>query len=225
VREKIKKADIWQFLRFCVVGTSNAVIDFGVLNLLLWLYPTSDIWITLGYNSVAVLLAATNSFFWNKYWTFQQRNPISFQEIYRFIVVASGTTLMNDTLMWLLGRTFPGIIGSSLLGANVLKLGAIIGTMSISFFGMRLWVFFQNRFAEEARSLADHETKKLPALKLMYDVDTVIIGALKPVHDVDTLVIRASGKPKSSMLAIDNSFNKYPQQILREISYEEVNHS
>ena len=31
---RVKKAGIWQFLRFCVVGTSNAVIDFGVLNLL-----------------------------------------------------------------------------------------------------------------------------------------------------------------------------------------------
>lgn len=159
---KMRGTDIWQFLRFCVVGTSNAIIDFGVLNLLLWLYPTTDVWKTLGYNSVAVLMASTNSFFWNKYWTFQQRHPITFQEVYRFIVVSSGTTLMNDTLMWLLGRAFPGNMGSSLLGANVLKLGAIIGTMSISFFGMRLWVFFQHRFAGEAQSLSDYETQKLP---------------------------------------------------------------
>jgi len=132
--KKIKQADIWQFLRFCVVGTSNAVIDFGVLNLLLWLYPTTDLWKTLGYNSIAVILASTNSFFWNTYWTFQQRSPITFQEVYRFIVVAGVTTLVNDTLMWLLGRAFPGIMGSGfLIGANALKLGAIIGTMSISY--------------------------------------------------------------------------------------------
>lgn len=30
-----------QFLRFCLVGTSNAVIDFGCLNVLLWLFPTT----------------------------------------------------------------------------------------------------------------------------------------------------------------------------------------
>jgi putative flippase GtrA len=67
VQGGINRADIRQFLRFCIVGTSNAVIDFGVLNLLLWLYPTADAWKTLEYNSVAVLLASTNSFFWNKY--------------------------------------------------------------------------------------------------------------------------------------------------------------
>ena len=169
--KKITKADIWQFLRFCVVGTSNAVIDFGVLNLLLWLYPTTDLWKTLEYNSIAVLLASTNSFFWNKYWTFQQRSPITLQEIYRFTVLASATTLMNDMLMWLLGRIFPRIMVSSLIGANALKLAAIIGTMSISFFGMRLWVFFQQRFAGEATSLLDYGTENLLAIEAVYDSD------------------------------------------------------
>jgi putative flippase GtrA len=179
--KKIKKADIWQFLRFCVVGTSNAVIDFGFLNLLLWLYPTTDLWKTLGYNSIAVALASTNSFFWNKYWTFQQRNPITSQEIYRFAVLATGTTLMNDTLMWLLGKVFPNIMNSSLIGANALKLAAIIGTMSISFFGMRLWVFFQKRFAGEAEALIEYGTDKLLEMEAMYDPDANIADEKAPV--------------------------------------------
>ncbi len=222
---RVEKALIWQFLRFCIVGTSNAIIDFGVLNLLLWLYPTTDTWKTLAYNSLAVLLAATNSFFWNKYWTFQKRNPITSQEVYRFILVANGTMLMNDLLMWLLGECFPGIMRSSLIGANILKLGAIIGTMSISFFGMRLWVFFQKRYTEEALTLADHATIKLPIIKLVYDVDTVIVGAVKPVHDVDTMIIYAPEKPKHNMLTIDTHFRKYaPKQTLEVLSCEDINH-
>jgi putative flippase GtrA len=217
--DRVQKADLRQFLRFCVVGTSNAVIDFGVLNLLLRLYPTTDIWKTLGYNSFAVLLASTNSFYWNKYWTFQQRSSITFQEVYRFIVIASGTMLMNDTLMWLLGRIFPGIMSSSLIGANVLKLGAIIGTMSISFFGMRLWVFFQKRLTGDVQSFADYETVKLPAIQLVYDVDTIIVGAIKPVYDVDTLVIRAHNKPNSSLLATSTHNNKFGGN-----SYEDINY-
>jgi putative flippase GtrA len=145
-KKKIERAELWQFLRFCVVGSLNAVIDFLVLNVLLWAYPTRDNWHVLGYNSVAVLLAATNSFFWNKYWTFQQRYAITLQEVIRFATVAGGTIIMNDLLMWQLARLFPGFMRSSLIGANTLKLGAIIGTMSISFFGMRLWVFFQKQY-------------------------------------------------------------------------------
>jgi len=206
---KVKKADIWQFLRFCIVGTSNAVIDFLVLNVLLWAFPTADTWRVLSYNSLAVLLAATNSFFWNKYWTFQQRRPITFQELYRFMVVASGTMLMNDTLMWLLGRAFPGSMSSSLVGTNALKLGAILGTMSISFFGMRLWVFFQKRYTGEARSLADDATKKLFAIKLSDDVETVIAAALKPAFDVDTINTGAPSRPKSSLPAVDAALARY----------------
>jgi len=78
---------------------------------------------------------------------------------------------MNDTLMWLLGRFFPSIMTSSLIGANALKLTAIVGTMSISFFGMRLWVFFQKRFAGEAEALIEYSTDKLLAIEAMYDPD------------------------------------------------------
>lgn len=206
---RVKKAHIWQFLRFCIVGSLNAVIDFGVLNLLLWLYPTTTTWKTLGYNSVAVLLAATNSFFWNKYWTFQKRSPITVQEVYRFIVVASGTMLMNDTLMWLLGGIFPGIMRSSLLGANAFKLGAIIGTLSISFFGMRLWVFFQKRYTGEARSLADYATKKLFAIKLANNVQPVIAAALKPAFDANALNTGTPSGSKASLRAADTALARY----------------
>ena len=215
---KVQKADIRQFLRFCIVGTSNAVIDFGVLNLLLWLYPTTDGWKILEYNSLAVLLAATNSFFWNKYWTFRQRNPITFQEVSRFIVVAGGTTLINDTLMWLLGRAFPEIVGSNLVGANILKLGAIIGTMSVSFFGMRLWVFFQHRRGKEVRSLADYETERLPALKLFYDLDTSVTYALsKPGSSADKSSLRRLYSLKTLIIIPTyNEFENLPL-LLKEI--------
>ena len=96
----------------------------------------------VAYNSLAVLLAATNSFFWNKYWTFQQRHRVTRQEVLRFVVLTSATVVMNDLLMSLLSMIFPHLMRSGVIGANVLKLAAIVGTLSVSFFGMRLWVFF-----------------------------------------------------------------------------------
>ncbi len=162
---KIKLSDIWQFLRFCVVGSLNAVIDFSILNLLLWAFPNQNTWHVLAYNSLAVLLASINSFFCNRYWTFKQSRTITFQEVYRFAVIAGGTIVMNDLLMLVLSGLFPGIIRSGLIGANVLKLAAIIGTMSISFFGMRLWVFLQRateaNMSMSKRTLAEIEIENL----------------------------------------------------------------
>jgi putative flippase GtrA len=160
---KVKSADFWQFVRFCVTGSLNAIIDFGVLNLLLWRYPTTNIWQTLFYNTIAVILAATNSFFWNKYWTFKKREPITRQEVSRFVVIAGSTTLMNDLLIFLLGVMFPVLMRSSLIGSNALKLGAIIGTTSISFFGMRLWVFFMGSRTTQS-TLAQMEEAAQPVV-------------------------------------------------------------
>ncbi len=187
---KIRRTDIWQFLRFCVVGTSNTAIDFAALNMLLWLYPTTNAWKILGYNSVAVLLGSTNSFFWNKYWTFRRRNPITPQEVYRFLVIAGGTTLMSDTLLWLLNGAFPRMMRGSLLGANTSKLGAVIGTIFVSFFGMKLWVFFQKRVAGDNRSLADCETEKHPVLGTLTPVLALSSGPQSRWSNVQTRNLR-----------------------------------
>jgi putative flippase GtrA len=142
VSMRVRSQGLWQFLRFALVGTLNAFIDFGAFNLLLWLVPTHTNWHILGYNSLAVLLAATNSFFCNKYWTFQQAHTISRQEVFRFSLLALSTILLNDLLIWQFSTWLPTLM-QTFAGSNALKLGAILGTTSISFFGMRLWVFLK----------------------------------------------------------------------------------
>jgi putative flippase GtrA len=153
-----------QFARFCVVGTSNAVIDFGVLNAALAAFPTRATVLLLAYNTVAVGLAATNSFVWNRHFTFRVRGPLRAGEVARFAVVAGGTAALNDLVLLALSSLFPALMGSFALGANVLKLGAILGTMALSFFGMRLWVFIGKRLSPappaKARSLPSSSWKE-----------------------------------------------------------------
>jgi hypothetical protein len=76
-----------QFARFCLVGMSNAVIDFSVLNAALFAFPTHSNVLLLAYNTVAVVLAATNSFIWNRRFTFRVRGPLQVGEVVRFAVV------------------------------------------------------------------------------------------------------------------------------------------
>ncbi len=144
---KTRSGALGQFARFCVVGTSNAVIDFGVLNAALAVFPTRATAPLLAYNSVAVVLAATNSFVWNRRFTFRVRGPLQAGEIVRFAVVAIGTAGLNDLVLLALSGLFPALMASGALGANGLKLGAILGAMALSFFGMRCWVFFGRRLS------------------------------------------------------------------------------
>jgi putative flippase GtrA len=136
-----------QFARFCMVGTSNAVIDFGVLNAALAAFPTRATVPLLAYNTAAVVLAATNSFVWNRRFTFRVRGPLQTGEVLRFVVVAVGTAGLNDLVLLALSGLFRALMASGTLGANVLKLGAILGAMALSFFGMRCWVFLGRRLS------------------------------------------------------------------------------
>jgi putative flippase GtrA len=153
-----------QFARFCVVGMSNAIIDFGVLNATLAAFPTHSAVLLLAYNTAAVVLAATNSFVWNRRFTFRVRGPLRAGEVVRFTVVAAGTAALNDLVLLVLSVLFPALMQSSALGANVLKLGAILGAMAISFFGMRFWVFIGKRLSPappaKARSLLSSSWKQ-----------------------------------------------------------------
>ncbi len=62
---------VYQFAQFAAVGTLNSFIDIGVFNLetfLLGTLPGTALFAAL--KAVSFLCAPTNSYFWNKNWTF-----------------------------------------------------------------------------------------------------------------------------------------------------------
>jgi len=135
------KRSLWEMLRFSVVGIANTLIDLLTLNLLVWRYPTHNAGFLLVYSSISFLMAALNSFLWNKYWTFKKGQVVSFGEVARFALVTVTGFLCNDALVWLVGGMLHPLVANPFLWANLAKLSATGGTMIITYFGMRLWVF------------------------------------------------------------------------------------
>jgi len=135
------KTTLWQFARFSAVGLLNTLIDVITLNILLWRFPTHSANLLLVYNSFAYCLGALNSFCLNKYWTFKQRNVLNGGEVARFAVMSVTGILCSDSILWLVARLLHPLITNGLLWANISKGTAIIGTMTISYLSMRLWVF------------------------------------------------------------------------------------
>ncbi len=134
-------ASILQFARFSIVGILNTLIDITTLNILLWRFPIHNTNQLLVYNSIAFIFGAINSFCLNKYWTFRKRNGITSGEIARFVVLTIAGILCNDIILWLSARLLHPLISNNLLWANISKGIAIVGTMTISYLGMHLWVF------------------------------------------------------------------------------------
>ncbi len=82
-------AFIAQFSRFIVVGLINTAIDFGVLNLLIFI---TGIEMGIGVavlNSIAFTAAVVNSYFMNKYWTFGVKGEtVKTTEASKFLIVS-----------------------------------------------------------------------------------------------------------------------------------------
>ena len=59
-----------QFGKFAAIGFTNAAVDFGVFNLLIFATGvTAGIWYPV-FKVVSFICAVIPSFFWNKYWAF-----------------------------------------------------------------------------------------------------------------------------------------------------------
>ncbi|MFL5701161.1 MAG: glycosyltransferase [Ktedonobacteraceae bacterium] len=136
---------LWQIVRFGIVGVLNTTVDIIALNILLWRFSTHDANLLLFYNSIAYILGALNSFGFNKYWTFKHRQAVTGSEILRFAIVNIIGILCNDGIIWSVASISHTLIANHILWANASKGCAIIGTASVSYLGMRLWVFSRSQ--------------------------------------------------------------------------------
>ncbi|HUC01975.1 MAG TPA: GtrA family protein [Candidatus Paceibacterota bacterium] len=87
----------YQFGKFAAVGTLNSFVDVGVFNLETFFYGTSLIGNLLFavFKTVSFLCATTNSFAWNKYWTFSAREKPRTGEVASFYGVAIAGWAIN----------------------------------------------------------------------------------------------------------------------------------
>lgn len=132
---------LWQFLRFCLVGGANTLIDVLTLNVLLWGLPTTSPLMLVLYNSVAYSGGAVTSFFLNKYWTFGHKQKITGRIVRRFAILLVLEILYSNGLVWLAGRALQPFITNPILWGNAAKILAVAGSATLSYAGMRFWAF------------------------------------------------------------------------------------
>ena len=133
-----------QYGEFLTVGFLNAAVDLGVLNLLLWLFPSSKDSPTelTVVNSLAVALAILNSYLWNTRWTFRQQADGSTRQRVLFLGQSLLNIAINDVaLVATKGQLHQLHIEPHWLKLNLSKGAAMAFASSSSFFIMRLVVF------------------------------------------------------------------------------------
>ncbi len=138
---RARSSTFWQFLRYCLVGGANTLLDLLVLNVLLWGFPMKNVLILVVYNSVAYSGGALTSFFLNKYWTFGHKRRTTRREVVRFSIILALEILYSNGLVWLAGKVLQPLITNPTLWGNVSKLVAVACGAVLSYAFMRFWTF------------------------------------------------------------------------------------
>jgi putative flippase GtrA len=130
-----------QFGKFLTVGTLNTAIDFGTLNLLSSLTGIYGGVRLAPINVLGVLLALTNSYLLNKYWTFKA--PVQpGRRVGRFLLVSLIGVGLNTAVVVALTHVVMRPSGlTPQLWENLAKALATGGTLLWDFFGYKFLVF------------------------------------------------------------------------------------
>lgn len=130
-----------QLAKFFIVGFLNTSIDFGILNLMSMKYNVYSGLKILGVNPLSFIFALTNSFFWNKYWTFSEKTAPEAKEITKFILVAMVGVFINTGIVFLVTEyvSFDGFSKGQIL--NLAKVFATAFSFVWNFIGMKIFVF------------------------------------------------------------------------------------
>jgi len=115
-----------QFIKFAAVGILNTAIDIGLLNLLLYFH-----WQVIIANTIAFLIAAINSFVWNKFWTFGDKEGDWKTQLPFYLIIVTVGVGISDAFIYLLSVMF----GWNVNVVKILSIGVVV-----------LWNFLAPKF-------------------------------------------------------------------------------
>lgn len=136
---------IYQFAKFAAVGTLNSVIDVGVFNGETFFYgmPAIGLAIFALFKAISFLCATTNSFFWNKSWTFTSGDHVGVKQAGSFYGIAALGWAVNVGVATFVKAIGPGAADphAHLWTNLVAPLAGILASFILNFVGYKYFVF------------------------------------------------------------------------------------
>jgi len=133
----------FQFGKFVIIGASNTALDFGILNLLMFITGIESGLLFSIFKAVSFVIALINSFLWNKYWTFQDlQNKELGKQFIRFVSISVVAFFINVSIAsYIVNVLGPTVDISPRLWANIGAFASLIITIVWNFFGYKFIVF------------------------------------------------------------------------------------
>jgi putative flippase GtrA len=142
------KKEITRFLRFAVVGSVGAVVDFGIFNLLAGPLKVPSVSASV----ISFICAVINNFTWNRFWTYpdSRGKSVGKQVLQFFLINAIGLGIRTPLFAWLekimisfLSKIMPVnfFITPVFAGHNFSLAVVILIVMMWNFFANRYWTY------------------------------------------------------------------------------------
>ena len=133
-----------RFLKFMVVGTFGALVDFGIANILAHFFNMPLVYA----GTISFTCAVISNFIWNRYWTYpdSRSRPLARQLAMFFAVNVAGIAIRIPILKFgepPLLNTFQNLYPSPIVTPEFLARNF---TLAIAVGIVMLWNFFVNRY-------------------------------------------------------------------------------
>ncbi|MBI5079396.1 GtrA family protein [Candidatus Wolfebacteria bacterium] len=134
-------AVIYQIAKFGVVGVLNTLMDWGILNALMFLSGIYLGFAYSGFKAVSFVIATINSYLWNKHWTFESGTSRD-NEFVKFLAVSVVGAFINIGIASSIVNFITPFGGISLpVWANIGAAMATVVSMVWNFSGYKFFVF------------------------------------------------------------------------------------
>lgn len=131
-----------QFSKYALVGCSNLTIDFGILNVLIYLSNRDQGIYYSVFKAVSFVCAIFNSYLWNKFWTFENLDiSQAKKQFIKFIIVASVGLLINVVVATIVVNDLRVESIPSRIWANVGAFSSLVAVVLWDFLGYKYLVF------------------------------------------------------------------------------------
>ena len=138
--DSLKKVDK-KPIRFVLVGISNTILDFLILNILLFCKVN-----ILFANTISTGIAMLYSFFMNKKWTFRNSGDNYVREVILFFIfTAIGIWVIQNGCIYLLNLIVPDFGLPEIIYNNAIKLAASIPSLTWNYLTYNRFVFTNNK--------------------------------------------------------------------------------
>lgn len=136
-------AERTRFLKFAAVGALGAVIDFGVMNLLVALFQAA--FIVAG--TISFICAVISNFTWNRFWTYpESRSKPLLGQLGQFSLVNAAGLLIRLPILRFGEPALDQLLSGLSFAARLHQFLSHNLTLAIAVGVVMLWNFFVNRY-------------------------------------------------------------------------------